>query len=107
MAVITVQDDDPWLVARWAFDKVLAAAIDEVQGSPPLIQELESARALDGLSFSLVNPHEARELAIAIYRAAERVSVEERPKTDSLSQSYVRALKELRNQLDARFHLPE
>lgn len=107
MAMIAVREDDPWVVARWAFERLIIAAAEEVADRPDLVERLRAAKALDGLSFSLLSEPDARTLGLALYAAAGRVASVEGARDDSISRSFVDALGDLRRRLDSALKIME
>lgn len=106
MAMIEVREDDPWVVARWAFERLISAAGEEVADRPELVQQLRQASALDGLTLSLLNEADARALAAALLVGAARLAESERGKPDAMSQSFVAALTNLQMQLHDAYGIP-
>lgn len=106
MAMIEIREDDPWVVARWAFERVIAAAGEAVADRPELVQELRQASALDGLTLSLLSEADARALAAALLVGSARLTESERSKTDAVSQSFVAALADLQTQLHDAYGIP-
>jgi hypothetical protein len=96
MAAIRLDEKQAWVVARWAFRRLLTAASAEVT-SPEDLFELESASALDGLILDLLPLDQRRRLVRALRAAAASVRAElvATPSSDPRDESYADALLDL------------
>lgn len=74
MAAVTIPFNDPWVVARWAFRMLAERTADRVSDREK--ETLDQAIALDGLHFDLLEPGQARRLALAMQLAAAELRVE-------------------------------
>lgn len=74
MAVVTIPFNDPWVVARWAFR--MLAERTAVRVSEHDKATLDQAIALDGLHFDLLEPDQARRLALAMQLASDELRFE-------------------------------
>ncbi len=75
MAVVSVPHNDPWIVARWAFRRLLERAASGLSQEEDKYQ-LEQAIALDGLHFDLLEGSQAQRLAQAMGVAADELREE-------------------------------
>jgi hypothetical protein len=111
MAVIVMRSEakpgEIWRVARWAFSLILGAAIASSEDEPEIRVIFEQARALDGLHFHLLEPHQARAARRILSAVARRAAAGEVPMViegrtlDQASQTQFReASKELVQLLD-------
>ncbi len=99
MASIVFGDEDPWVVARWAFEALLSAAKRELSGHPGLIKELDAAQALDRLNCARRADADGRLLSRALLAAGRSLRETERVNDDPLSVSWVDALADLERRL--------
>jgi hypothetical protein len=83
MAVISVPESEPWMVARWAFRMVMEHAIQALDDDGD-IAAVRQAVAIDGLHLDLLPPDQAARLARALEHTAGEVRTELRskPSTD-------------------------
>ncbi len=75
MAAISIPHSDPWVVARWAFRRLLERAAERLH-DPADVQALEQAIALDGLHFDLLDQAQASRLAVALEVASDQLREE-------------------------------
>jgi hypothetical protein len=96
MAAISIDQTRGWVVARWAFRRLLAVASTEVT-SPEDVSELERAALQDGLILDFMPPDQRRRLVVALRAAAAtvRADLAATPSSDPRQASYAEALVEL------------
>jgi hypothetical protein len=70
MGVVAVSKDQQWFAPRWAFNSMLAGAIQNSAGSDELSYVFEQAMALDGLHFELLEPRLVSLVRNALAKAA-------------------------------------
>ncbi len=99
MAAIVFGDEDPWVVARWAFESLLSTARRELSGHPDLIEELNAAQAMDRLNFARLSDSDGRLLSQALVGAGRVLQDAESAHDDPLSLSWVEALADLERRL--------
>lgn len=94
MAVVAIPYNDPWIVARWAFKRLLdrtSARLDADEDKELLMQ----AQALDGLHFDALGVLQARRIAVAMGTSADELRLElsgEGGLVDSRDAEFVDAL---------------
>jgi hypothetical protein len=74
MAAVSIPHHDPWIVARWAFRRLLERAAT-LSGEEDK-SALEQAVALDGLHFDLLEGEQARRVALAVQAAADQLRLD-------------------------------
>lgn len=75
MAAVSIPYNDPWIVARWAFGRLLDRTSEGLVHQEDR-QTLEQAKALDGLHFDLLAEDQADRIARAMQRAADQLRSE-------------------------------
>jgi len=75
VAAVSIPYHDPWVVARWAFSRLLERASGALSADEDK-RVLEQAVALDGLHFDLLEDDQARRVAQAMQAAAEQLRLE-------------------------------
>jgi hypothetical protein len=75
MAVVSIPYNDPWVVARWAFGRLLDRTAETLVSEEDR-EALERAKALDGLHFGLLEDAQAERIARAMEAAADQLRFE-------------------------------
>ena len=75
MAAVSIPHNDPWIVARWAFGRLLDRTAESLVREEDR-QALEQAKALDGLHFDLLTGGQAERIASAMQTAADQLRSE-------------------------------
>ena len=104
MGVISNGDDeDAWVLARWAFQGYLDHVLAEVGEDPPLAYVVNQAIALDGLHLQRKDVDTVQRLRPVLVQVADevisgvrRVHVEGRILDDKSQEQFRRAVTELR-----------
>jgi hypothetical protein len=91
--------DDPWVVARWAFDGLLCHARDALSAHPRLLHELDAAQARERLNLAGLSEEDGRLIAMALAGAADTVRRLEQGSDDPLTISWLDALADLKRRL--------
>jgi hypothetical protein len=92
--------DDPWVVARWAFEILLSQARDALSAHPRLLNELDAAQAMERLNLARLSEEDGRLIAAALAGAARAVSTLEQESHDPLTISWLEALADLERRLE-------
>jgi len=108
MPSISLPESEPWVVARWAFRRLLTTLQARYPEDSALVQQLEASMALDGLHLDLLEPelaHRTRGALLVV--VVETLNAQGRgdsspvhtdPEADRM---YAEALAELRDKLKA------
>lgn len=75
MAVVSIHECDPWVVARWAFRLLLERTAERLDADLDR-HACEQAVALDGVHFDLLSADQAARVALAMARAAAELREE-------------------------------
>lgn len=75
MAAVSIPHNDPWIVARWAFRRLMERTAFALSREDDK-RAVEQALALDGLHFDLLDPQQARRIARAMEVAADELRLE-------------------------------
>jgi len=79
MAAITFVDSwkNSWVVAVWAYDKILEDVITTVKDDPGLVQQVERDLAFGAMNFQLIERELGSRILAALKRAAEAIVKDE------------------------------
>ena len=96
MASITIDERKSWMVAGWAFRRLIARACDEVS-QPEDLLELDQAPALGGLHLNLLADDQRSRLTRAVCTAANSIrgDLAATASRDLRDREYAEALEEL------------
>ena len=75
MAAVSIPHNDPWIVARWAFGRLLDQTAKSLARQEDR-RVLEQAKALDGLHFDLLDREQAERIARAMALTADQLRFE-------------------------------
>ena len=100
MASITIDERQSWVVAGWAFRRLITRACDEVS-QPEDLLELNQAPALGGLHLNLLADDQRGRLAQAVCAAVKslRADLATTASSDPRDREYAEALEELQRLL--------
>jgi len=106
MASISLPEIEPWVVARWAFRRLLTTVQTRFSDDAALVQQLEASMAIDGLHLDLLEPELACRMRAALLAVVDETvngggrssTLHSDPEADRM---YVEALAELREKLKA------
>jgi hypothetical protein len=101
MASIALRNqDEPWVVARWAFEVLLSHARDALSAHPRLLLELDAAQAMERLNLARLSEEDGRLITAALAGAARVVSTLEQGSDDPLTITWLDALADLERRLE-------
>src|SRR5665213_1046890 len=100
MAVISLPNYEPWVVARWAFRALLSEVIADLHQSQD-VATVRQSLALDGLHFTMLSAEQAPRLAVALAASADRLRLrlEAVPSSDQRDAEFAEMLATLEMRL--------
>jgi hypothetical protein len=102
MASVSVPGGETWIISRQGFALLIDRAQGQLMDKPHLLNELEGAKALDGLHLELISEEDRTSLAAALIASIDSLLPElDDQRDDSRALSYVHLLEELRGLLVA------
>lgn len=98
MAVISTRDGEVWVVSRGGFALLIDRARGQLLNNPQLLNDLDAAKALDGLHLELMRERDRTSVTLALIASIDGLLTElDIQAAEPRVASYISLLKELRD----------